>query len=272
MLSAVLFVCIFGAFGAPAHEVHVKDGNIAGGGFAGTHTSQLNENVISKLFAPVSSDDWKTTSMINSTVLRYLILDGDYLADVPLMLPSLFVLQLAKDATIKPAKNLSLENTSTFTALVQLHDVHFTAVIGGTIDASSLPASAYKYPYRRGYQAVAIKGGSNNAIRHVRARANNSDGALGINQSPHGEIAHCDIGGGPGGQGKTKGRCIWCLATSHALVHDNWVRNCSSHSLDFDAYTSASAAYNNVCEDGTEVRVQLCYHWNHAATCHALAL
>jgi hypothetical protein len=87
----------------------------------------------------------------------------------------------------------------------------------------------------------------------VRARSNNSDGAVGINQSPHGEIAHCDIGGGPDGQGMTKGRCIWCLATSHALVHDNWVRNCSSHSLDFDAYTSSSAAYNNLCEDGTEV-------------------
>ena len=54
-------------------------------------------------------------------------------------------------------------------------------------------------------------------MRHVSLRANNSDGAVGINQSPHGEIAHCDIGGGPGGQGMTKGRCVWCLATSHAI-------------------------------------------------------
>jgi hypothetical protein len=129
-----------------------------------------------------------------------------------------------------------------------MHDVSFSAVIGGTIDASSLPATAYS----RGYMAIAIKGGSHNAMRHVHARANNSDGAVGINQSPHGEISHCDLGGGPSGQGMTMGRCVWCLATSHALVHDNWVRNCSSHSLDFDAYTSASAAYNNLCEDGRE--------------------
>jgi parallel beta-helix repeat protein len=133
-----------------------------------------------------------------------------------------------------------------------MHDVRFSAVIGGTVDASSLPADASEYPYRRGYQAVAIKGGSNNAVRHVHLRANNSDAAVGINQSPHGEIAHCDIGGGPGGHGMARGRCVWCLATSHALVHDNWVRNCSSHSLDFDAFTSTSAAYNNLCEDGIE--------------------
>ena len=124
-------------------------------------------------------------------------------------------------STIKPAANLSLENTTTFTALVELADVHFSAVVGGTIDASSLPQSASDYPYRRGYQAVAIKGGSNNAVRHVALRANNSDSAVGINESPYGEIAHCDIGGGPGGQGMTRGRCVWCLATSHALVHDN---------------------------------------------------
>lgn len=59
-------------------------------------------------------------------------------------------------------------------------------------------------------------------------------------------------GGGSTGQGMTVGRCIWILATSRAMVHDNWVRNCSSHALDFDAYTSASAAYGNLCEDNRE--------------------
>ena len=44
-------------------------------------------------------------------------------------------------------------------------------------------------------------------------------------------------------------RCIWTLATSHALVHDNHVHHCSSHALDFDAYTSSSVAWNNLCEE-----------------------
>jgi endoglucanase len=234
------------AAGGTTVVVRVKDGLlVAGGGWVGTHTSQLTANAL-KLFPAVSKADWENTSMIDSSVLRYLVLDGDYLADVPLKIPSLFVLQLAPTATLKPAANLSLANISRFTALVEMADVHFSAVVGGTIDASSLPP----VPGSRGYEAVAIKGGGNNAIRHLHARANNSDSALGVNMSPHAEIAFCDVGGGPGGKGMTNGRCIWALATSHALVHDNWVRNCSSHSLDFDAYTSASAAYNNLCEDG----------------------
>jgi parallel beta-helix repeat protein len=232
--------------------VHVKDGRLPDGQYVGVHTSEIAANVIEKLFRPVSHDNWQDVSMFNSSVLRYLLLEGDYLADIPLRLPSLFVLHLKDGTTIKPAANLSLENTTSFTGLVEMKDVHFSAVLGGLIDASSLPAAAFLYPYRRGYQAVSIMGGGNNAVRHVKARANNSDAAVGVNQSPAAEISHCDIGGGANGQGVTKGRCIWCLATSRALVHDNWVRNCSSHSLDFDAYTSASAAYNNLCEDGTE--------------------
>ena len=132
-----------------------------------------------KHFEPVTAADWAETSLINASALRYLLLDGAYLCDVPLRLPSLFVLQLAAGASIRPAANLSLENTTTFTGLVEMSDVHFSAVVGGTVDASSLPAEAFDYPYRRGYQAVAIKGGSNNAVRHVSLRANNSDGAVG---------------------------------------------------------------------------------------------
>ena len=151
------------------HVVKVKDGRVVGTGeFVGSYTSSLNTNVISKMYQPVSAADWQSFSMINSTRLRYLELDGEYQADVPLQLPSLFVLQLTPTAILTPAANLSLQNTTTFTALVEMKDVHFSAVLGGTIDASALNATAFDYPYRRGYQAVAIKGGSNNAIRGVR--------------------------------------------------------------------------------------------------------
>lgn len=154
------------------HVVKVKDGRVVGTGeFVGSYTSSLITNVISKMYQPVSHADWQSFSMINSTRLRYLELDGEYQADVPLQLPSLFVLQLTPTATLTPAANLSLQNTTTFTALVEMKDVHFSAVLGGTIDASALNATAFDYPYRRGYQAVAIKGGSNNAIRGVRASA-----------------------------------------------------------------------------------------------------
>jgi parallel beta-helix repeat protein len=58
--------------------------------------------------------------------------------------------------------------------------------------------------------------------------------------------------GGGGGLGMLQTRCIWTLATSHALVHDNHVHNCSLHALDFDAYTSSSVAWSNLCEGNGE--------------------
>lgn len=122
-LLLLLLVAADGANGA--QQVHVKDGELVGSGsrFVGRYTSQLNANVLGKLFDPVTPSDWENVSMINASVLRYLVLDGDYLADVPLRLPSLLVLQLTKSATIKPAANLSLENTTRFTGLVEMHDV-----------------------------------------------------------------------------------------------------------------------------------------------------
>ena len=144
---------------------------------------------IDSKFANTTVHDWKQHSVINSTVLRYLHLTGDYLADQPLRIPSLFVLELS--GTVTPAHNLSITNVSRFTGLIEMRDVYFSAVIGGTFDASSLPAVENS----RGYECIIIVGGSHNAIRGVRAIANNSDSAIGVNMSPHAEVSNCDVGG-----------------------------------------------------------------------------
>lgn len=227
--------------------VTVKDGRLSTGRWVGTYTSQLQENVLSAMFPAVQPVEYTNRSLIDDTLLRYLYLEGSYHADTPLRLPSLCVLSL--NGTLGTAKNLTFHNISRFTGLVQLNDTHFSAVLGGTYDASSVPESAYDYPYSRGYMAIAIQGGSGNAVRGVRALANNSDGAIGITGSPNTEIAESNIGG-PGRM--TRGRCIWCLSTSRAIIHDNHVHHCSAHALDFDAYTSRSTAYSNLCEDNGE--------------------
>lgn len=163
---------------------------------------------------------------------------------MPLLLPSLFVLKLA--GSIVPAANLSLTKVERFTGMITLHNVQFSAVIGGTYDAGGLPSVEGS----RGYQAIVVVGGGHNAVRNVRAAANNSDSAIGVNQSPHAEVSDCDVGGTSGAV--SRGRCIWTLATDRALIHDNYVHHCSSHALDLDAYTSFSAAWSNVCEDNGE--------------------
>lgn len=227
-----------------------------GGVVVGNFTSQLQAAVVnnSQLFAAVSPADWANISVVTpSTALRTLILQGQYFVDEPLRLPSLFVLQLT-GASLQPAANLSVANVSRFTGLVTLEKTTYSAVVGGVVDATGLaPPEAGS-----GYMAVAVLGGSHNAVRGVRALANNSGAAIGVNGSPHTEVAWCDVGGPRGSQtplsaaAMTNGRCIWTLATQHAYVHDNEVAWCSMHALDFDAYTGSSAAFNNYCHDNGE--------------------
>lgn len=210
----------------------------------GAYTSQLQRH-IDTAFGPVNATNWNAHSWINDTDLRTLQLSGHYLADAPLRLPSLFVLRL--NGTLKPAPNISLQNISRFTAMVEMKDVHFSAVIGGRYDASSLPAVNGS----RGWQSISIVGSSHCAIRGVRALANNSDSAIGLNLGGYHEVSFSDVGGDSAGP-RTRGRAIWTLATSHNLIHDNHIHNSTSHSLDFDAYTGDSLAYNNFCEYCTE--------------------
>ena len=133
--------------------------------------------------------------------------------------------------------------------MVQMNNTMFSSVIGGTYDASSLPQHGSDV---YGYMALSITGGSMNSIRSVRAMANNTDSCIGINQASHSEVSDSVVGGDggekDGGIGMLSGRCVWALATSQALVHDNHIKYCGMHALDFDAYTSHSVAYNNLCE------------------------
>ena len=126
-----------------ATELYVVEGRLQPGGqYVGMYTSQL-QALVDGSFSPKSGADWRDISLVNSSVLRHLHLQGAYLADVSLSLPSLFVLKLS--GSITPASNLSRANTSRYQALVQMADVHFSAVIGGTFDGSMLPAMPSTY-------------------------------------------------------------------------------------------------------------------------------
>jgi len=141
-------------------------------------------------------------------------LKGHYLADVPLQLPSLFVLKLY--GTMKPAANISLQNVSRFTGMVELRGVHFSAVVGGRYDASALPSVNGS----RGWECITIVGSHHCAVRQVRALANNSDSAIGLNLGGNHEVSFCDVGADNGGP-RTRGRAIWTLATSREFVTES---------------------------------------------------
>jgi parallel beta-helix repeat protein len=254
-MVAVLSVwcAIASAMLASPARLHIVDGML-NGAYVGTHTSELQANVIDKLYAPVPHGTPRDISLFNATNLRVLTLSGAYAADTSLRIPSRFVLELAAGASIVAAKNLSQANVSRFEGLVTLDDVWYSAVIGSgdgaTIDASALgaipwPPNATKAP--NNYMAVAIVRGGRNAVRNLRLIANNTGSSVAVNESPNSEIAHCDIGG-RSAEAMEVGRCVWTLATETALVHDNHIHHCTMHALDFDAFTSRSVAWSNLVE------------------------
>ena len=59
--------------------------------------------------------------------------------------------------------------------------------------------------------------GGKNAVRGVRAAANNSESAISVHQSLHAEVSFCDVGGRA--DALSNGRAIWCLAAERALIH-----------------------------------------------------
>mmetsp|Transcript_19664 Transcript_19664/g.51155 ORF Transcript_19664/g.51155 Transcript_19664/m.51155 type:complete len:378 (-) Transcript_19664:1305-2438(-) len=228
---------------ARAEVTVTVDNGFVGSKYVGTFTSQLTTTVL-PMFPAVNKTDWEGVSLINSSTLRYLRLIGEYQCDTPLRLPSLLILQL--NGTMTPAANLSLEAVPRFTGMVTMNGTFYSGIMGGTFDATGLR----QVNGSRGHQAITIVNGAHNVVRSVRAIANNTDSAIGVNESPFAEIAFCDVGGSEAAT--ALGRCIWTLATSHAIVHHNHIHHCSAHALDFDAFTGNSAAYGNLCEDNGE--------------------
>ena len=115
----------------------IADGRLSStGAFIGTYTSQLQE-FIDRSFAPVSAANYSALSLVNSSSLNTLNLSGAYECDVPLRLPSMFVLR-GSGLTLTPAANLSLANLPRFTAMVMLDHVSLSAVVGGVYDAGAV--------------------------------------------------------------------------------------------------------------------------------------
>ena len=222
-----VFVCAHAVVLGAGSTVVIDDGFLVKqdgdrGHFVGRTTSILQKHVIDELFAPINASAWDEISIIDETVVRTLDMRGDYVADAKLHLPSLFRLRLNGSISIKPG----FKNDDRFGALVMIEGSKYSAVLGGHFNASG----------DNGFSAISLVSASRCSVQGVRATSDTD--VININDGELNEVAQSDLG--PGG-----GRCIWLLATRRAMVHHNTLHGCSSHSLDFDAYTKDSVAYNN---------------------------
>ena len=233
-------LCAFSCLGGSGLTVTVKDGYIfPQGNYVGVYTSQLQKHVIDALYPPIQPNDvLKNVYVVNDTVLRYLDLQGAYLADAPLVLPSLFVLRL--NGSIVDAKNItnSVFNGVSHVGLVTLNNSEYSGIIGGVINATAHSNTRM--------QAVSLLNSRRSTVRRLRALSN-WESAIGIKGGEQNEISYCDTGGT--NVYPTLGRAIWLLATVSGYVHNCYVHHSLTHALDFDAYTSSSVAWKNLCED-----------------------
>lgn len=184
------------------------------------------------------------TALINSSQLRRLRLTGDYVADVTLHLPSMFVLALDEGTTYRggsqtvrdpvgfsgskcqmpvcclpsgervPANFTGECDCSTCdgNSMIQVTGTYFTAVLGGHFDCSALPLSYH------GSAAISAAGCtaftlSHATLSHCGVGRVWTSGNLGISKGSHGEIAHTKIYGGS--------RSIWTQYETNLAVHDN---------------------------------------------------
>ena len=218
-------------------EVTVSDGRVQPSNeYVGTFTSQIQRNVIDAMFPSVEPN---AASIVDEKVLRYLNLNGDYQADVPLLIPSLFVLRL--NGSIVDAANLTIQQDSSALGLVLFNNTQYSSIQGGTVDATTHSTTQI--------QAVSVLNGVRNSVRSVRANSQ-FETAIGVRGGTQNEVAYCDAGGNANKMSPV--RAIWTLATSKAYVHHNHVHHSSSHALDFDAYTASSIAWENLCEDNKD--------------------
>merc|ERR1712196_453802 len=106
----------------------VKNGYI-GSSFVGSTTSALISKVLPQFVPPANLST--LGAVINGSVMRRLELEGTYTADVPMELPSLFILDMRPGGSI-----VALANAFPGPALVTASKP-FSAVLGGLFDCTT---------------------------------------------------------------------------------------------------------------------------------------
>ena len=253
----------------------IKDGYLmsndgARGAFVGTNTSQLQAfigaydphtgRVADSSHFPVPPIA-NVTALVNSSVLRYLELEGDYIADVALNLPSLFVLRFAEGARLSAARICNVAASPcrfceadgcdhliecceseliAGGALIKANKTQYTAVLGGELSCNETDPKLGGINVTFGLRAVwAIKSKgftlSHATIQHCGVGANGSSGNVEFE------------GGGYGGQmsfNAIKGgsRGLWTeRGMSKLSVHHNWIEQ----GIDCDAGSGGNYFYSN---------------------------
>lgn len=206
--------------------------------FVGNTTSAVND-VISKYFAGGAGRPAGAVSLKNSSsgVYSYLTVSGAYGADGVVNLTSQLVLVLA-DAhfTVLPTFKSALYSDAVFSAIRA--DDSAVVAPGGPATASVSCAAGGPMP------AAVYAGQSANFVLDGLTIVNcGVDGGGGVHieglpMVDGGEVANCVIR-------NASSRAIWTEKCNRVTIHGNVVSDAYAHTIDFDAFSGNSVAFNN---------------------------
>jgi len=242
--------------------------------YVGRNSSNINA-VIQQYFPKTTYTQMtlntKNTMWMNSTVgLNYLILVGDYTADVPIVLPHQFILVM-DGATITAVPNFptneksvsiggitiagnpnpdtnTLSISMTNWAIIVMNSVYNSGVVspGGPskarIDCRAMPfhATADIVVGPAGVFMIGAGATIVDGIHIDSCGLNNGNIALyGTSRS---EVANCLLE-----NSRTRG--IWVIIMAFAIIHDNEVSNSMKFGIDLDANAGITLVYRNYVHD-----------------------
>lgn len=169
----------------------------------------------------------------------YLVLSGSYHADATIALTPGLALVLA-DATLA-ATTPSLPGGG---ALIVAQRAPWSAVLGrGVARLACMPGGGASAP--NALHAAQSPGFVLDGVAISDCDSVHLEGVPFVNG---GEVANCVIT-------NARGRAIWTEKISRAVIHGNTVVNASAHTIDFDAFSSNSVAYNNTVSQSRQEAV-----------------
>jgi hypothetical protein len=236
MLRALALLALLTSAAASALNASITHGVLSiTNEFVGNTTSAIGA-VITKYFVAASPRPASAVILKNSSsgVYSYLTITGAYAADAAVSLTAQLVLVL-DDAAFTVLPTFKSANDALFSA-VKADD---SAIVspGGAARASVVCPLGGPQP------TVVYAGQSPNFILDGLAVTNcgtDGGGAVHIEGLPMvigGEVANCVI--------NNSSRAIWTEKVQRVAVHGNTIAHTYQHTVDFDAFSSNSIAYNN---------------------------
>ena len=208
------------------------------GDSVGNTTSAISA-VITKFFAGASPRPAGAVTLKNSSsgVYSYLTLIGEYAADASILLaPQLMLVLDGAALTVLPTFKPAAANNA---VIIAMHADNSGVVSpGGPARASVSCAAGGPMP------AAVYAGQSANFVLDGLAITNcglDGGGAVHIEGLPvvlGGEVANCEIK-------NASTRAIWTEKVNRVAIHGNVITDAYAHTIDFDAFSASSIAYNN---------------------------